>query len=958
MSIGSIGIPKAAVVLGTVTPPQGDVIDLRIHLGCTKEVSSFEVTLQNWNEQYSPGGSSPILVGADGHIDVGRGTNVPALITCRVENIEYDSPTAEEHYLKVTGRCWGERLFRSIVNKSYVLQKGEAIVKDLMDSFVGLSHNRSGTELVQTTSTTYTELDYENTPLLDILKHIAETADNAGVIGYDFRVAPDGKFEFFPRGIKAASLSLAGISEITQYKKDISRIRNKIFTYGFAGKVLPASLDSWTESLTGWTSSDGTLSLDSVNKVYGTYSIYCQGVYASPFLNVHMRLALSSPVKCGGHSGYQTFNYAVRRSGQLILGVQTYLYTALIIRLMTSATDYFEKIYTFNTSDQQNQKWQYNTDQLGRGGSGWVPFGSPDWANINYIEFNGVGSPGGVGSWIALNIDKLFFDKGRFSAVEEDSASEAAYGIRILCETDEELVSDSDCDLRAKSLLAYWKDPDEYLKVSSTVLDYGLTPVLAGDTVHATFPNENVDADYRVETVEYFISKDDENTLEVTFELGKVPPLLTDYMYGLRSTTVTVEKLARTKLGEGQVSAGLGGGGAGSGGLVNHHVSHEVGDVNGVQYSGPDVGGWDPLIGWIAPNFIGPLSDTAAIINFRTKNKAGSASVDHQFQPSNNEYGIFGLETNHWKEMHAKLLTLYEGMNSPWGRLWIKIQGDVNPLVSLAQDYLQFGVGGAFAPDTWLHRVGPGEFEIKNDLVPTGDNAGKIGYGGVSPLRWSEIHAVDIYGSQFHWTGNLIPDADNAYDIGESTTPKRWRDIYLAGAIKALAGGCSVHFLPNADNTYNLGAPGTRWGNLYVAALADLGWLNIGGTLVISNTRVLQNITMDASLITTGKLNSLSRLPNGTAGYVLEAEGASDPMYVNPNGRYTPAGHNHAAGDITSGVLAEARCPNVYSGLITFNGGINSNGYKISGTPGVSGSFTTVDGKTVTVNNGIITSIV
>jgi hypothetical protein len=48
-------------------------------------------------------------------------------------------------------------------------------------------------------------------------------------------------------------------------------------------------------------------------------------------------------------------------------------------------------------------------------------------------------------------------------------------------------------------------------------------------------------------------------------------------------------------------------------------------------------------------------------------------------------------------------------------------------------------------------------------------------------------------------------------------------------------------------------------------------------------------------------------------------------MYVNPNGRYSPAGHNHAAGNITSGVLAEARCPNVYSGQITFNGGLVTN---------------------------------
>ena len=65
----SVEIPKMAVVFGSVTPPQGDVIDCRVHLGCTKEVSSFEVLLQNWDKKYSPGGTSPISVGMD---EIGR----------------------------------------------------------------------------------------------------------------------------------------------------------------------------------------------------------------------------------------------------------------------------------------------------------------------------------------------------------------------------------------------------------------------------------------------------------------------------------------------------------------------------------------------------------------------------------------------------------------------------------------------------------------------------------------------------------------------------------------------------------------------------------------------------------------------------------------------------------------------------------------------------------------------
>jgi len=103
----SVEIPKIAVAFGAYGIPQADVIECRVHLGCTKEVSSFELLLQNWNGKYSPNGSVPLAVGMDGHIDIGRGSNVPQIITCRVESVKYEStPTA--HYLRVSGRCWGE----------------------------------------------------------------------------------------------------------------------------------------------------------------------------------------------------------------------------------------------------------------------------------------------------------------------------------------------------------------------------------------------------------------------------------------------------------------------------------------------------------------------------------------------------------------------------------------------------------------------------------------------------------------------------------------------------------------------------------------------------------------------------------------------------------------------------------------------------------------------------------
>ena len=502
-----------------------------------------------------------------------------------------------------------------------------------------------------------------------------------------------------------------------------------------------------------------------------------------------------------------------------------------------------------------------------------------DWSHIRSVDIACFFPNVGVGNfWV----DGLYFGGARYTAIQEDTTSQNAYGLRELTETDEELVSDNECNLRAKSLLNYFKNPAEYLTVRSTVIDYGTTPLLAGDKIHVTLPNENVDSDFRIESVEYYVDAKSQ-TLEITLELGKVPPLLADYLYGLRATTVTVEKLARTKLGKGAIPTALGGG------LGSHHVGHEVGGEDGVQWSSQDVGGWDKITGWIAPKHIGPYDDAAAIIKFRTKNKAGTAALDHQFQPSDDAHGIFGAETAKWKEVHTLYLLLYTD-----GFMRIKTVGEANPKAQLSSDMLQFGPGGASALDSWLKRVGSGQLEVRYDLLPTADNSGYI---GSQTKRFAKIYAMEIAVSNMLFNFHLIPDADNTYDLGSSL--KRWKDLYLSGAIKALEGGVAVHLLPNAGNTYDLGSATKKWGNLYVNGVGDLGWLNVGGFTVITSGRVLQNVMADAGIIISGRF-PFARLPEGTAGYVLEAEGTGyDPMYVNPNGRYQPAAHAHSHASLT-----------------------------------------------------------
>ena len=143
------------------------------------------------------------------------------------------------------------------------------------------------------------------------------------------------------------------------------------------------------------------------------------------------------------------------------------------------------------------------------------------------------------------------FGKGRWEArrpltSQEPTGSQTAYGVRELVEVDEELHSDNECDLRAKALLAHLENPAESISIQSTVIDYGTDTLLPGDKIHVTLPNENIDADYRIISVEYKLNAATQ-TLEIALELGKETPLLADYLYTLRSKS---SSLARYKRGQ------------------------------------------------------------------------------------------------------------------------------------------------------------------------------------------------------------------------------------------------------------------------------------------------------------------------------------------------------------------------------------------------------------------------
>jgi len=363
------------------------------------------------------------------------------------------------------------------------------------------------------------------------LKYIAKTADKTGSIGFDFRVAPDGKFEFFPRNSKTSSVSLSERLEVSEYRRSVFRKRDKVLVSGAAEKKYPSNGDSWTEtldinndSINDWVSGTGTgsASLDGANKAVGSYSIK----HTTSTSDYYGRLRLIIP------TGWQpdlnkhpTLQFQVRResafSGQATVSLIDNAGKWISREFQIAADRWY--MQRFNVGKKYVSEWQ---------GADAASF---NWESVNEVlwdmHFNGTGT----GSfWI----DNLFFNSARWNATYGS-------GSRELSETDEELHSDNECLLRAKALYEQLSNPNEYIRIISDVIDYGATPILAGDRIWITLPNENVDGYYRVVSVEHRLVAETQ-TLETTLELGREPPLLADYLYALKTKTGS---LSRYKIG-------------------------------------------------------------------------------------------------------------------------------------------------------------------------------------------------------------------------------------------------------------------------------------------------------------------------------------------------------------------------------------------------------------------------
>jgi hypothetical protein len=286
-----------------------------------------------------------------------------------------------------------------------------------------------------------------------------------------------------------------------------------------ADKSVPSDKDLWTESLTPadgvWTATSGTVSLDGAVKVKGAGSVktYAQNLnYGGCVLTLNtgkevnaelhpvLNLWLRRESSFNGNATLTLFDVAGRSAG-----------------------------HEFTVG---HEKWFQTQVRVGVANADlWQVENGFDWTQVKNVRvvcwFDGANT----GSfWV----DGLFFGGRRYSSVQEDASSQNNYGLRELVEVDEELWTDDECASRANALLASLKDPAESLTLRSTVVDYGDSPLLPGDTVHVTLPNEGVNGDFRILSVEYQVDAKTQ-TLETALELGREVPLLADYVFALRS---------------------------------------------------------------------------------------------------------------------------------------------------------------------------------------------------------------------------------------------------------------------------------------------------------------------------------------------------------------------------------------------------------------------------------------
>ncbi len=388
--------------------------------------------------------------------------------------------TTEQGYVRViSGPSQGEILQRRFkTNKIWTATDASQIATDVATD-LGILHAAD-----IDTDTNDITLEVVTKSYFDILREISDFwYDATHKVQKDFWVHTDGHLHWKARPVRTAGVETFTVGTnilnyiVTQF---VDPVKNNIKIYGINTETNPANMDTWTETTTGWDSAGmgGTITLDNAQYVVGSYSV--KNTLATTTA-IYLRYALSSAVSLTYEKEPKSFHCWLRATASAEDSAH------FLVILTTSSGNYFSKYI----SKPQLNKWN-EYDFVAGPGSDWFVNGSPDWNNINWIQFVYVN--GTTSANLTLNAEGVYFGKARYSGSASDlvgaGSSGVLYGQRDLELIDNRLTSDSDCAKRAETILLTNKSLPKQVEVSVI----GNTNVLIGDRVLLTIPAENISA--------------------------------------------------------------------------------------------------------------------------------------------------------------------------------------------------------------------------------------------------------------------------------------------------------------------------------------------------------------------------------------------------------------------------------------------------------------------------------
>jgi hypothetical protein len=257
----------------------------------------------------------------------------------------------------------------------------------------------------------------------------------------------------------------------------------------------------------GWGPQNSTISAESTIKVVGSRSVKVVGPGGSYFGGFYVNESL---VDAELYPEIRFKLYTTVASGGYVRVWDTNWKTAITSFPQVDADAKFHH-QVISAGSQNEENWQVE--------SGF------NWSLIQITE---IGASDGNAT---IYVDGFYWGGRRYFYTKQAVSGD----LREYVDTDEELASDYECQLRAEAMYDYYSGPAVNSPIGSTVIDYGTTPILPGDKIHVILPNENVNADFRIESGVKYAYDGRTTELNIDFVVGRQPKLYADYMYRLSS---------------------------------------------------------------------------------------------------------------------------------------------------------------------------------------------------------------------------------------------------------------------------------------------------------------------------------------------------------------------------------------------------------------------------------------